>query len=127
MLYEVITSSPNFAGRVEYYGVKGLKLGLSGYFGKSQSTEYDGIANDDDKALKIADSTAVGIAMLGLDARYKSGPLQLRGQFYYTGISNTEQYNAKTGGDLGNAMMGYYVEAGYDVLKSFETEKQLIP
>lgn len=71
--------------------------------------------------------------MLGLDARYNLKGLQLRGQFYYSGLSNTAQYNAFTAptdstlNDVGNSMIGYYAEAGYNVLRSFNTEKQLIP
>jgi hypothetical protein len=71
--------------------------------------------------------------MLGLDARYNLKGLQLRGQFYYSSLSNSEQYNAFTAdgtgtlNDLGSAMIGYYTEVGYNVLRSSKTEKQLIP
>lgn len=121
-------SSPNFAGKVEFYGVKGLNLGLSGYFGKTQSTAYDKLLNSDNAALKSADSTVVNISMVGFDARYQLKALQLRGQFYYTALGNTDQYNAKTGKDLGSAMMGYYVEAGYNVFAHCDkVEDELIP
>jgi len=59
--------------------------------------------------------------------------LQIKGQFYYVGISNTMQYNQFTtqGGiqnDLGSAMLGYYVEAGYNILKYYAGSKsELIP
>lgn len=125
---ESFMSSPNFAGKVEFYGVKGLNLGLSGYFGKTQSTAYDGLLNSDNAALQSADSTVVNISMVGFDARYQLKALQLRGQFYYTALGNTDQYNAKTGKDLGSAMMGYYVEAGYNVLAHCDkVDDELIP
>ena len=130
---ESYMSSPNFTGKVEYYGVRGLNIGLSGYFGKSQSTLYNGIDKDDNVSIAMADSSVVGISMLGLDTRYNVKGLQLRGQFYYASLSNTKQYNAFTAGgdgtlnDLGSSMIGYYAEAGYDVLRSLKTEKQLIP
>jgi len=63
-------SSPNFTGKLEYYGIRGLNVGLSGYWGDTQSTLYDGIKKDDDAALAKADSSVVGISMVGLDARY---------------------------------------------------------
>ena len=126
-------SSPNFAGRVEYFGLNGLNLGLSAYFGKSQSKLYNKISLND-AALKLkADSSVVGIGMLGLDARYQTGGIQARAQLYYSQLSNTEQYNqfTKKNGvlnDLGSSMYGYYAEAGYDVLHSLEkTEMELVP
>ena len=78
-------------------------------------------------ALASADSSAIGISMVGLDARYITGALQLRGQFYYANISNSNQYNAfsksntKKTNDLGSAMMGYYAEVAYNVLKTVDT------
>lgn len=58
---------------------------------------------------------------------------QLRGQFYYTNLSNSEQYNAYTAkadgtlNDVGSSMIGYYAEVGYNVLRSINTDKQLVP
>lgn len=130
---ESYISSPNFTGKVEYYGFRGLNVGLSGYFGKTQSTLYDGTDESDDAGLALADSSVVGVSMIGLDARYTLQGFQLRGQFYYSGLSNTEEYNEFTASedgalnDLGSAMTGYYVEAAYDVLRSSKTEKQLMP
>ena len=126
-------SSPNFAGRVEYFGLNGLNLGLSAYFGKSQSKLYNKISLSDDVLRLKADSSVVGIGMLGFDARYQTGGLQARVQLYYSQLSNTEQYNqfTKKNGvlnDLGSSMYGYYAEAGYDVLHSLEkTEMELVP
>ena len=129
---ESYISSPNFTGKVEYFGIRGLNIGLSGYFGKTQSTLYDGLDKNDNLAIANADSSVVGISMIGIDSRYNLKGLQLRGQLYYTGISNTEQYNAFTASgsnfnNLGSSMLGYYAEAGYNVFRTFETEQQLIP
>ena len=63
----------------------GLRLGLSGYFGKTQT---------DDSAI---DDTTVGVAMLGFDARYKYNNLELRGQYITTNLSDTDKYNTLTG------------------------------
>ncbi len=130
---ESYISSPNFAGKVEYFGVRGLNIGLSAYLGKTQSTLYDGMDKDDNAAIASADSSVVGISMFGLDARYSLKGLQLRGQLYYSSLSNSDEYNeftAATNGslnDLGSAMIGYYVEAGYNVLRTVNTDKQLVP
>ena len=127
-------SSPNFTGKIEYYGIRGLNIGLSGYFGDTQSKLYNGIAKDNDAALAKADSSVVGISMIGLDARYNLKGLQLRGQLYLVSLSNTDEYNKFTGknkttpNDLGSKMTGYYLEAGYNVFRHFEKVKtELVP
>ena len=128
---ESFVSSPNFSGKVEYFGIRGLNVGLSGYFGKTQSTLYNGIDKNNDTAIAKADSSVVGISMLGADARYSFKGLKVTGQLYYTALSNTEQYNAftknKGGGNLGSSMFGYYVDLGYNLLRNAKTEMQLIP
>ncbi len=127
---ESYISAPNYTAKIEYYGIRGLNLGLSGYFGNSQSKMFNGIDKSNVAANKSADSTTIGIAMLGLDARYRLKGLQLRGQLYYSSISNTEQYNSFKGkkNDLGSAMLGYYAEAGYNVFQGIRSIKtELVP
>lgn len=114
-------SSPNLSTKIDYYGILGLKLGLAVYYGKSQSSLYDGLAMDDVNAVKTADSSIVGITMLGFDARYQNKGFEARAQYILAYASNTGQYNTFTGNDLGSQMTGYYVEAGYDVLRFFNT------
>lgn len=129
---ESFVSSPNFAGKIEYFGIRGLNLGVSAYLGKTQSKLYNGIDKNDDAAIAMADSSVVGISMLGLDARYSISGLQLRGQLYYASLSNTDEYNAFTANngslnDVGSAMIGYYAEAAYNVFRTVDTELQLLP
>jgi hypothetical protein len=93
---ESYISSPNFSGKVEYFGIRGLNLGLSGYFGDTQSTLYNGIDKNDEAALAKADSSVVGISMVGADARYSYKGLKLTGQLYYTLLSNTGAFNQFT-------------------------------
>ncbi|MHC1733898.1 MAG: hypothetical protein AB9888_17945 [Bacteroidales bacterium] len=126
-------SSPALTGKVEYYGIKNLNIGLSGYFGKSQSKLYSKLPKDNEALTARADSSVVGISMIGADARYRLSGLELRGQVYYTSITNTEQYNDFTGtvtgnNDLGKSMLGYYAEAGYNVFRPFSgVDQELIP
>ena len=109
------SGSPNLSMKVSYYGFKGLSLGLSGYFGKSQSTLYNGLDENDVSMVAQADSSIVGMSMIGFDARYRIKGFQARGVFNITRFSNTEQYNTFTSSDLGSAMLGYYAEAGYNI------------
>ncbi len=126
-------NSPALTGKVEFYGIKNLNLGLSGYAGKSQSKLYNKLPEDNSVLKAAADSSTVGISMLGIDGRYQLKGLEIRGQVYYISITNTEQYNifTRTGAtrnDLGKTMLGYYAEAGYNILKYFDNiEQELIP
>jgi len=125
---ESFMSSPNLTFRINYFGIKGLQLGLSGYGGKSQSTLYKGIDKGDGTAVVTADSSVVGLSMVGADARYSLGGLSLRGQFNYGIISNSAQYNEFAGSDLGSAMAGWYGEVAYNLFHSVEGFKtELIP
>lgn len=107
--------SPTFSTKVEYFGIPGLRLGLSGYFGKTQ-------AADD---IEDIDGANIGISMVGLDARYGFKRFSARGQFIYTSLTDTEDYNTLTGKDLGSALLGYYGEVGYNLL-SLDKEQRLI-
>jgi len=122
-----IFSSPNITGRIDYYAIPGLKLGLSGYFGNSQSTAYNGIDKNDDVLQQSADSTVVGISMLGIDVQYNINGFGLRGQFNISQHSNTLAYNQFTGSDFGSQLMGYYFELSYNALQSLQTKHQLTP
>ena len=105
--------SPNFSAKLDYYGLPGLRLGLSGYVGRSQ-------AEDDVEELE---GSSVGLTMVGLDARYAYKRFAARGQFVYSGLSDTEAYNElyydletdPTKG-LGSAMQGWYLEGSYNLL-----------
>ncbi len=124
---ESFMSSPNFAGRVDYYGISGLTVGLSGYMGESQSVLYDGLDKNDDTALQSADSSVVGLSMVGVDARFNKNGIQLRGQVNYATLSNTQAYNEFTGSDVGSSLFGYYAEVGYNVLNNTDFDTELTP
>lgn len=98
---ESIVNSPNLSAKLDYYGITGLRLGLSGYFGKTQT---------DNSSIE---GSTVGISMIGLDARYKYNNLELRGQYIHTNLTDTEDYNLLTGKDLGSKMYGLYGEVAY--------------
>jgi hypothetical protein len=124
---ESVIRFPNFSGRIEYYGISGLVLGVSGYAGKSQSKLYNNV-QDNDPLLQAADSSVVGIGMVGIDLRYQRKGIQLRGQLSAGKFSGTEEYNTFTGNDFGSAMAGFYLEAGYNVFaSSHRIKSQLIP
>lgn len=98
--------SPTFSLKFDYYGIPGLRLGLSGYFGDTQ-------AEDEIDAI---DGSSIGISMIGLDARYAYKRFTARGQFINAALSNTESYNNLTNNDLGSALQGWYLETAYNLL-----------
>ena len=101
---ESVIHNPNFSVKLDYYGILGLKVGLAGYFGETQS---------DDPSVE---HSTVGVSMVGLNASYLYNNLSLRGQYIYTSLSGTEEYNILTGKDLGSKMDGYYLEAAYNFM-----------
>jgi hypothetical protein len=123
-----IASTPDFSGRLDFYGVPKTAIGLSFYTGVTESSLYNGIDKDDDIAMATADSSVVGINMIGADFRFNASGLGLRGQLYYASINNSLKYNVFTGKDIGSAMSGWYLEVGYNILRPFpEFSSQLIP
>jgi len=113
---ESYISSPNVAGRIEYYGAQNTNIGLSYYAGKTQSTLFDGLDKNKDEAITQADSSAILISMIGVDVRYNKKAVQCKGQLYYTNLYGTEAYNEFTGSDVASLITGYYFEVGYDIL-----------
>ena len=113
---ESIINSPNLSMKIDYYGILGLKIGLAGYFGNTQT---------DDTSV---DDSTVGVSMIGLDARYINNSLELRGQYIWTSLSGTEKYNNLTGKDLGSQMNGYYGEIAYDFIPMInsKSDKKLV-
>ncbi|CAM1346900.1 porin [Tenacibaculum crassostreae] len=103
---ESMMNNINFSGKLDYYGLPGLRLGLSGYFGRTQS----------DNAIEDMEGADVGIAMVGLDARYAYRGFTARGQFIHASISDVKEYNELYSSNLGSALQGWYLEAAYNVL-----------
>ena len=98
--------SPNLSTKLDYYGIPGLRLGFSTYFGRTQAEDE----------VEQFDGADIGIAMFGLDARYAYQKFTARGQFIHASLSDTDDYNNLTGSNLGSALQGWYLEGAYNVL-----------
>ena len=118
-------TSPDISAKLDYFGIRGLKIGAAGYFGESESKLFEGLWKEDTLNAKEAkaDSSVVGITMIGFDARYEWKGIEACAQYIMANLSNTKAYNKLTGKDLGSAMAGYYVEAGYNVLQMCKNTK----
>jgi len=110
---ESTINSPVFSTKLDFYGIQGLRLGLSGYFGRTQP-------EDDVDAIDGAD---VGISMIGVDARYEYKRFTARGQFINASISDTEAYNTLNNADLGSELQGWYIEGAYNLLPQTNEQK----
>ncbi|WOD42530.1 hypothetical protein [Hwangdonia lutea] len=110
---ESTINTPNLSAKVDYYGIQGLRLGLSGYFGRTQ-------AEDD---VDMIDGADVGISMFGLDARYINKRLSARGQYIHALISDATAYNNLNSANLGSELKGWYAEAAYNLLPLTNEQK----
>ena len=106
-------NTPNLSAKLEYYGILGMRLGLAGYFGRTQAADE----------VDMLDGADVGMSMVGLDARYVYERFTARGEFIYASLSDTDDYNALTGRDLGSALSGWYAEAAYNLLPMTNKQK----
>ena len=107
---EAMWNTTNVSFDLDWYGVNGLKLGFSGYFGDSNVDEG-------------VDVPGVGISMFGLDARYTKDRFGMRGQYITTSIDGSEEYNIAWESDLGSKMNGWYIETSYNLMGSDKTER----
>lgn len=124
---EAIVTSPNFTGKISYFGLRGLNVGFSFYAGNSQTSLYDELDVSDQMALAQADSSRVNTSMLGVDLRYTYKALKVRGQYNFVALGNTSEYNAFTSSNLGKKMNGFYLEAAYNLLRGTDSKSQLYP
>ena len=110
---ESIINSATLSTKVDYYGIKGLRLGLSSYFGDTQPEELI----EDVRGAKVM------VKMIGGDVRYSYKKFMARGQYIYTFISGADDYNLLNGTDLGSELRGWYVEGAYNVLPKTKEKK----
>lgn len=110
---ESTVNTPNFSAKLDFYGIQGLRLGLSGYFGRTQAADE----------VQDIDGADVGISMIGLDARYINKRFSARGQYIHASISDTEDYNSLNSADLGSKLKGWYAEAAYNLLPLGKEQK----
>ena len=103
---ESVFRTPNLSMKLDFYGINGLRLGLSGYFGRTQA------ANE---VFDTSGST-VGLSMIGFDARYNLRKFTARCQYIRSSIKDGCEYNQLTAKDLGSGMSGYYIEGAYNFL-----------
>ena len=106
-------NSPTLSGKVDYYGIRGLRLGASAYLGDTQPEDVV----EDERGAKVM------VKMFGGDARYSYKKFKARGQYIQTFISGAKEYNALNSSNLGSKMNGWYGELAYNVLPTAKEKK----
>lgn len=124
---QVTMTAPDLSAKINYYGLRGFDIGLATYIGGTESTLFNELHLDSTAELKSADSSIIGVQMIGFDFRYQAKRLQARGELFYSSFTNTNQYNAFTGNDIGSSMFGYYAEISYDIRDLIGIKKRLVP
>jgi hypothetical protein len=114
----------DFAGvvRLDYEGVLGLLVGTSVYAGDSGQGNVS--------PLDSASIDALTVIWEG-HAEYRARGLDLRGLFALAQVDDVERLNAAKGlaeaESVGERLIGWYLQAGYDVLHRARTAHALIP
>jgi hypothetical protein len=88
--------------RIEYAPASGLILGGSGYYGGADQGQ--------------AGLGQVTVTIVGADASYRHGGLDLRGLIARIGVDGADSVSAFTGQTIGSVMAGWSLEAAYDLL-----------
>lgn len=109
-----------FVGRLDYGGLQGVTVGGSAYYGETaHGRELDG--------QEIGGAALIWEGHLA----YKARGWDIQALVASAELDEVEELNALkglTGGEsIGESMLGWYVQAGYDVLRSASTRHQLIP
>jgi hypothetical protein len=123
-----VMTSPAFAGRLEYTPVRGLRVGVSGYYNRTARN-----ASIPQKTADIAAKVSIATA----DVQYQNRNLVVRANFVYghltdamrlsqinKNISKNTQF-ART--PVASDAMTYAVEAGYNVMSVFGSRQRIIP
>ena len=110
-------------GRVDYTGVLGLSLGTSAYLGKSGQ----GAVLPSDPASAVEAQTFIWEG----HAQYKLGGFDLRGLLAISTLDDAAEINELNGltadASVGERLIGWYLQGGYDVLRARRTGHQLVP
>jgi len=107
---------PVINGRVEHYGFPGLKIGLSAYVGASQSTMWNTVNPAIAEEKEVLDSSIVQISMFEADFHYRIRAFQIKGQYVFALIGNSEAYNSLGNTEVGSQLYGGFTEVAFDLL-----------
>src|SRR5919107_1722296 len=110
-------------GRLDYTGLLGLTIGTSAYIGNSGQ----GVPLPSNPAATLDARTVIWEG----HAQYKAGGFDLSGLLAISTLDQASEINALIGlaGDesVGERLVGWYLQGGYDVLRASRSGHQLVP
>ncbi len=110
-------------GRVDYNGVLGLTVGTSAYLGNSGQ----GAVLPSDPTQTVSARTFIW----DLHGQYKVRGFDLRGLLALATLDDAAELNELNGftgsASVGERMLGFYLQGGYDVLRGSRSGQQLLP
>ena len=114
---EAVAEDLALSARVDYAGIPGLLVGVSGFRG------------DSGQGQTVMGNTVAGtVTTTDVHADYRWRALETRGVWARVEIDDAEAISALTGETIGSTLRGWYLQAGYDVLAPTRfNSKQLIP
>lgn len=123
-----VMTNPAVAGRVEYKGIRNLRLSASGYYGNT--------AKNASKPQKMTGIKAP-VSIISADGQYLTSNLAIRANVIYGNLGASKrvsQINKNVSKNTGfprtpvakNAIT-YAVEAGYNVMSFFASKEKLMP
>lgn len=117
---QALAEDMGVAGRVDYVGRSGLIVGASGYWGETAHN-----------AELAGEEVGGAVTVWDVHADYEIRGFDLRALVAGARVDEAaelNQLNALTGAaGIGTSMLGWYVQAGYDVLRGTPSGHQLIP
>lgn len=109
------------AARLDYTARPGLRAGVSAFFGETAQNRSDA----------GGDEIGGGVVIWDVHADYRVQGWVLRGLVAGANVSDVAELNELNGltgaAGIGSSMLGWYAEIGYDLLRSMDTEHQLLP
>lgn len=128
-MYEVSTfTSPAFAGRLNYRGIRGLRLGVSGYYNQASKN-----ASRTNKTSHMKNT----VNIIAADAQYRDRNLTARASFVYGTLGDSEALSkenrrlSSSSGyprtDVASTAMSYGAELGYNVGSFFAGNHRIYP
>ena len=117
----IISTYPGLSGQIEYFGFAGIKLGLSAFIGKTNSSKVNELKADlSEQATLTIDSTTVDFRMLSYHATFDRAGLTARFQYSLANFGRADSYNQFNSTDIPTLMHGYYFLLAYDFLSNKE-------
>ncbi|MDR3246933.1 MAG: hypothetical protein LBT50_10965 [Prevotellaceae bacterium] len=121
-------TSPAIAGRVEFSGVKNLRLSASAYYNKTAKN------SSKPNAMSGLDGA---VSIISADAQYRTNNIIARANVIYGNVTDSKaifdvnrRYFRGTGYSItpfGAAALTYAGEAGYNILSFFDVKSKLFP